>query len=189
MGQLPQIFTRGSHNIMVLYDYNSNAILAIFMKSQHKSELLRACVQLHEYLTNCWLKPVQQRLDNKAPHTLKWSMMQQQVKYQLVPPHIHCCSAVEQAIATFKEHFIAELCTTDKQFLLQLWDYLLPQAALTLNLLHDLHLNPHLSAYKQLNSTHNFNKLPLAPPGTKVIVHVKHRYANHGRHMVSMDGM
>ena len=44
---------------------------------------------------------------------------------------------------------------------------------LTLNLLCLSRLNPKLSAYTQLEGTINFNKTPLAPPGTCIIVHEK----------------
>ena len=52
-----------------------------------------------------------------------------------------------------------------------LWDKLIPQEIITLNLLRDSHLNPRLSAYSQLHVAFNFNRTPLAPPGTKVLVH------------------
>eukprot|EP00957_Ditylum_brightwellii_P035722 2708260-Ditylum_brightwellii.AAC.2 len=45
-------------------------------------------------------------------------------------------------------------------------------------------LNPRISAETQLNGMHDFNHLPLAPPGTKVIVHkkstVRGTWAPHG---------
>ena len=53
-----------------------------------------------------------------------------------------------------------------------LWDQLLPQAEITLNLL-GAQLNPKLSAWAQLHGTFDFNRTPLAPPGIHVIVHEK----------------
>ena len=49
----------------------------------------------------------------------------------------------------------------------------MPQAIITLNLLHSsrLHLNP--SAYSQVQGHFDFNRTPLAPLGTKVMVHEK----------------
>ena len=44
---------------------------------------------------------------------------------------------------------------------------------MTLNLLRPARCNPHLSAYAYLNGEHNYNKVPLAPPGTKIIIHRK----------------
>jgi hypothetical protein len=57
------------------------------------------------------------------------------IDFQLAPPHIHQCNAAERAIQMFKNHFVTYLCTADKHFPMQLWDRLLQQAILTLNLL------------------------------------------------------
>ena len=51
------------------------------------------------------------------------------------------------------------------------WDRLLQQALITLNLLRSSRANPKLSAYAYLHGVFDFNKTPLAPPGTKTIVH------------------
>ena len=50
---------------------------------------------------------------------------------------------------------------------------MLPQCLLTLNLLLPLRINPKLSAYSHLHGAFNFNRTPLAPPGTKIIIHDK----------------
>jgi hypothetical protein len=68
-------------------------------------------------------------------------------------------------------------------FPLYLWPELLPQAELTLNLLRASRLNPKLSAYAHLEGNFDFNRTPLAPPGTKVVAHDKHHnktWALHG---------
>jgi hypothetical protein len=65
------------------------------------------------------------------------------------------------------------LCSTDTQFPIHLWDRLIPQAVITLNLLRHSRLNPKLSAHAQLNGLFDYNKTPLASPGTKVIIHKK----------------
>ena len=44
-------------------------------------------------------------------------------KIQFVLPGIHRINAAEQAIHTFKEHFVTGLCTVDKIFPLQVWDW------------------------------------------------------------------
>jgi hypothetical protein len=57
------------------------------------------------------------------------------ITYQLVPPHCHRRNAAERAIRIFIEHFVAGLFSVDPDFPLHLWDRLLPQAEITLNLL------------------------------------------------------
>ena len=61
------------------------------------------------------------------------------------------------------------LCTVHPQFPLQLWCELLPHAEITLNLLQQSQANSKLSAYAILEGKFNFNKTPLAPPGTKAL--------------------
>ena len=56
-------------------------------------------------------------------------------EYQLVPPHTHRSNASERAIRTFKAHFLSILAVVAPDIARNLWDLLLPQAELTLNLL------------------------------------------------------
>jgi hypothetical protein len=95
------------------------------------------------------------------------------IDYQLVPPKVHRRNAAERAIRTFKNHFIAGLCSVDKNFPLHLWDKLLPQAELPLNLLRGSRMNPKLSAHAQMHGHFDSNRTPLAPPGIRVRVHLK----------------
>ena len=41
-------------------------------------------------------------------------MKSMNIKYQLVPPSNHRANNAERAIQTFKNHFIAGLCSVDK---------------------------------------------------------------------------
>ena len=74
-------------------------------------------------------------MDSKASRVVKRFVTNTTAKYQLVEPHNHRVNAAERAIRTFKNHFVAGLASTHPQFPLYLWDELLPQAELTLNLL------------------------------------------------------
>jgi len=111
-------------------------------------------------------------------------MISQGIEYQLTPPDVHRRNAAERAIRTFKNHFVAGLCSLDPNFPLHLWDRLLPQALLTLNLLRPSHINPSLSAHAQLFGAYDFSKHPIGPPGSRVIIHTKPKnrepWAPHG---------
>jgi hypothetical protein len=159
--------------IMILYDYDCNAILAEPMKNRSNSEMIRAYTYLEEFLTECGLKPKLILLDNEASKALRDKMTKAGIRLQLAPPHIHRRNAAERAIQTFKNHFIAGLCSTDKDFPMHLWCRLLPQASITLNLLWVSRINPKLSAYAQLNGNFDFNRTPMAPPGIWLLVHEK----------------
>ncbi len=112
-------------------------------------------------------------MDNECSTLLADYMTKQGIDYQLVPVGQHRRNAAERAIRTFKNHFIAGLCTTNKQFPLHLWDKLVFQALLTLNLMRRSRINPNLSAWAQVYGNYDFNCTPISPPGIRVLVHKK----------------
>jgi hypothetical protein len=93
--------------------------------------------------------------------------------FQLVPPDVHHTNAAEHAIQTFKAHFLSILAGIDNSFPNYLWDKLLPQAELTLNLLHQATLAPSLSAWEYFHGPFNYDDTPLGPMGFPVIIHNK----------------
>jgi hypothetical protein len=107
-----------------------------------------------------------------------------------VLPHCHRRNAAERAIRTFKEHFVAGLSSVDPTFPLHLWDRLLPQAEITLNLLRISRLHPQLSAAAHFHGLVDYNKTAFAPPGCKIIAHEKpgkrRTWAPHGQHGYSL---
>ena len=163
----------GNNYLMILYDFDSNAILVAPMKNRQATSIVAAYKVLHARLCAAGLRPSLQRLDNECSQALKDFMTIENVDYQLVPPGVHRRNAAERAIRTFQNHFIAGLCSVDKDFPLHLWDQLLPQAEITLNLLCASRINPKLSAWAQLHGIFDFNRTPLAPPGIRVLAHEK----------------
>ena len=117
------------------------------------------------------MKPKLRTLDNEASQLLLDYIKDEDIDYQLVPPHMHHRNLAEQAIQTFKSHFIAMLCGCNSGFHLHLWCRLLPQAEITLNLLRTSRINPNLSAHAQVHGQFNYNQNPIAPLGTRVIVY------------------
>ena len=65
------------------------------------------------------------------------------------------------------------LAGTTDSFPLHLWNRLLPQTKITLNLLRQSNATPNLSAYAHLLGPFDYNKMPLAPMGCEVQVHKK----------------
>jgi hypothetical protein len=163
----------GNTQLFLLYDYDSNSIHAEPMPSKSGAAILHAYKTVHNRLVHAGLRPQLQKLDNECSTALKQFLREEHVDFQLVPPGIHRANAAERAIRTFKNHFIAGLCSTDRDFPLHLWDRLLPQAVLTLNLMRGSRINPNLSAWAQVYGQFDFNRTPIAPPGTRVLVHVK----------------
>jgi hypothetical protein len=97
-GRFPIRSNRGNQYIFVLYDYDSNAILAEPMKNRTDREMVRAFKHLHAYLCDRGLRPKLQKLDNEASTALQHAMRQENIDYQLVPPHVHRRNAAERAI-------------------------------------------------------------------------------------------
>ena len=172
-GRFPVTSSSGNQYIMVLYKYDTNAILTEPIKNRTGAEILRAYQKLHTYLTRRGFQPRTHWLDNEASESLKHFNTHHNITFQLVPPHMHRRNAAERTIRTWKNHFVAGLCSTDTNFPMHLWDRLLPQATLTLNLLRPSRRNPHISAYQMLEGAFDFNRTPMAPPGTKIIIHEK----------------
>jgi hypothetical protein len=103
----------GNNYLLALCDYDSNSILARPMKSRHATTILSAYKVLHTKLCTAGLRPQLQRLDDECSTILKEYMTAQDVECQLVPPGVHRRNAAERAIRTFKNHFIAGLCSVD----------------------------------------------------------------------------
>ena len=112
-------------------------------------------------------------MNNECSSDFKESIKKYEIDFQLAPPHMHRQNAVERAIRTYKNHFIAGLSMADPYLPISEWDRLISQCTITLNLLQNPRVNPYLSAYAYLFGPYVFNKSPMAPPGTCVIVHEK----------------
>ena len=97
-----------------------------------------------------------QILDNEASAEYKRSIKTKwNAKYQSVPTHTHPSNASERAICTFKAHFLSILAGVAPYFPRNLWDLLLQQAELTLNLLIQATLDPSQSAWSYFHGSFN----------------------------------
>jgi hypothetical protein len=164
-GKFPVRSSKGKSYVMICYVYDCNYVEVIPMKSLSASEWVKAYDTVHQELTVKGFKPKLQTLDNEASTALKNFFTVNDIDYQLVPPHCHRRNAAECAIRTFKEHFVAGLSSVDPAFPLHLWDRLLPQAEITLNLLRTSRLHPQLSAVAHFHGLVDYNKTAFAPPG------------------------
>jgi hypothetical protein len=176
---------KGNSYVMLCYIYDCNYIKVVPMKSRSASEWVTAYDSIHQELTVKGLKPKLQTLNNEASTALKNSFTVNDIAYQLVPPHYHRRNAAERAIRTFTEHFLAGLYSVYPSFPMHLWDRLLPQAEITLNLLRTSRLHPQLSAAAHYHELVGYNKTAFASPGCKLIAHEKpgkrRTWASHGQ--------
>jgi hypothetical protein len=88
-GIFPVVSSKGNKYIMILYDYDSNAILAQPIKDRTAPELLRAYQVMEQALVARGLTPKLMKLDNEASKLLKTYLHQQNITFKLVPPYSH----------------------------------------------------------------------------------------------------
>ena len=173
-GQFPTRSRSGNKYIMVMVDIDSSGILVEPMKSRKDAEMIRAYNTLMSRLHSAGIVPQKHVLDNEISTAMKALIQDQyKMKYELVPPGCHRRNAAEVAIRNFKAHFLSVLAGVADDFPPSLWDKLLPQTEITLNLLRQSNATPTISAYAHMNGPFDYNKMPLAPMGCKVQVHEK----------------
>ena len=119
-GRLPVIYIKGNKYILVAYHYYSNTIYEEPLKTRSGIDLKTAYQKLYSLFTNRGLTPGLHIQDNECPTVLKTFVREENEKFQLVPPHIHCRNSAERSIQTFKEHLIVGLASTHKDFPLHL---------------------------------------------------------------------
>jgi hypothetical protein len=175
--------------MLILYNYDSNAILVEPMKNRGDAEVLRAYKQLYNILTDHGLQPKLNILDNEASKAIKRAIQKTGTTLQLVKPNNHRVNTAKRAVRTFKNPFIAGLCSTHPNFPVTLRDKLIPQAVLMLNLLRTSRLNPKLLAHAQIYGLFDYNKTPLAPPGTRALIFEDPDKLQSGRPMAKKPGM
>ena len=170
-GKFPTTSSNGNKYVFILYAYDLNAILAEPLKSRTATHITEAYDKLIQQLRRCGHQPTVHWLDNEASALMKNYDLDQKINYQLVPPHTHRRNAAERAIRTWKNHYIANLCNVHPSFPLHLWDRLIPQVTMALNMLRPCRFNNKLSAYEAMHGTFNYDATPLAPLGCKILIH------------------
>jgi hypothetical protein len=170
-GAFPVRSFKNMQYIFNAYIYDLNAIIVCPMPPYTHASFIAAFTKVFNILRARDYQPVLNVMDNKCSKTAKKHIQAKKMTIQLVPPHNHHVNAAICTIGTFKEHIVTALATVDMLCPLQLWDEFLPHVELTLNLLRFSHHNPLISANQKLYSQFNFNKMPLAPLGTKALVY------------------
>jgi hypothetical protein len=144
------------------------------MKNRSDAEMIQAYNILVKRLLQAGVQPRKHVLDNELSVHMKNHICEQyKFTVELVPPGCHRCNAAEVAICNFKAHFLSVLAGTATSFPSNLWDRLLPQTEITLNLLRQSNATPIISAYAHLCGPFNYNKMPLALMGCEVQIHEK----------------
>ena len=88
-GRFPIQSNRGANFILVVYKYDSNAIIVRPLRNRTASEIKRVFQSVIHYLHARGLRPRLHTLENEASSILHDYLRSEEVEYQLVPPHIH----------------------------------------------------------------------------------------------------
>jgi hypothetical protein len=174
-GHFPMQSQQGNKYIMVMVEININAILVEPMKSRKDEEMIQAYNALLLRLKRAGIVPKKHVLDNEISENMK-NHIHNTCKFnmELVPPGCHQRNAANVAICNFKAHFLSVLAgVANDDFPPSLWDQLLPQTKITINLIQQSNATPTLSAYTHLSRPFDYNKMPLAPMGCEAQVHEK----------------
>ena len=160
----------------ILYDFQNPITdvfepIRIFPTRKHRLWTLESLWFL--ILMTAAFKPTTCVIDNKSSNDLNNALLKDNISYQLVLPHAHCTSLAKRAIQIFKQHFNTSLALVDPDSPLAQWDCLIAQAIITLNILRSSGTNPKMSAHIYLFEEFDFNAIPLAPPGIRVLAHMK----------------
>jgi hypothetical protein len=173
-GWFPICARLGNQYVMIAYHTAGNLILqqAFATKADKHCiptfNVIMTCLTAQGLSVDLNIRDNEASADFKRVITKTW-----QAKFQLVPPDMHHRNKAEQMIRHFKYHFLSILAGVDATFTPSLWDLLLPQAKLTINLLCQATANPKILAWKHFNGPFNFNRTPLAPVGYRVLIHAK----------------
>ena len=135
-----------------MYSHDAN-----YIHVEPMGRLVDAFRRGHAFFKSKGFHPKFERLDNETSKEFQDYMKSENISFhQYITPNSKRCNAAERAIRMFKNHFISTLlCTVDKDFPLQLWDAILPQTEMTLNLMRGSH------TYRPgINSTANTTLLP-----------------------------
>ena len=148
-------------SVFIMCNWSSNSILVTPVPDTKSETLIITFKTNIAYLKERGFKPTFNIINNVASKAVQTYLENKaHIKIQLVEPHNHCVNAAECTIQTFKNHMIAGLCTASSDFPALLWDYLIPQAQDSLNMLRTSRVHPKVSAYHILEGVHDFNQSP-----------------------------
>ena len=148
--------------IMVMVAVESNSILVTPIKSRNNDELEQVYLLILKRIKQTGVEVRKNVLDSKCSASMK-ELTKNICELELVPPVCHQRNIAEMAIRTFKSHFVSILSGVDPYFLMSLWDKLLPQSELTLNLLRQSNVTPNVSVHAHQFGNFDYDRMPLAP--------------------------
>ncbi len=136
---------------------DSNAILVEPMKNRKDAKMIRVYNALMLRLKRAGIVPKKYVLDNEVSKNMKNHIRDTcTLDMGLVPPGCHRRNTAEVAIHNFKAHFLIVLANVANDFPTNLWDQLLPQTKITINLIQQSNSTPNVLAYAHLSGPFDY---------------------------------
>lgn len=172
------------NNYILVATFNGYIYLGA-MPSKSGPHYVKAYEHMLRHFSDLKIRPTIQRLDNETSSVLETFLRKEGITIQYVPPHNHRANHAERAIRDVKNYMLAMLAGAHGDFPMELWDELLPQLSLVLNVLRPFLPNPAISAYEGAHGhKYDFLAHPIAPCGTQVVIHespaARPSWAKHG---------
>jgi hypothetical protein len=160
---------------MVMVEIDSNTIRIKPMKNRKDAKMIWAYSALMLQLKRAGIVPKKHVLNNEVSENMKNHIRDMcKLDMELVPPGCHRRNAAKVAICNFKAHFLSVLAgVVANNFPPNLWDWLLPQTEITINLIQQSNATLNVLAYAHLSGPFDYNKMPLTPMGCEAQVHKK----------------
>ena len=162
-GVYPILSSCGIKYILILYNYNSNIILAKAMKTNKGEDITTTYDALYTTLTDAGITQILQYLNNETSREIIASIKSKNLKYQLATPHDHRLNPAKRAVSTFKNSSIVILAGCDQRFPKYLLCQLVPPVVNPPNILRQSRINPKLSTNDQVFGVFNYQRTPLVP--------------------------
>ena len=168
-GRFPFVSARG-YQYMLVSVYRGFIFVAL-MRDRTAGEYVKALRETYAFLSKNGHKPELQTLDNESSSALTTFLKTEaKVKLNLVPPNTHRRNRAERAIRDWKNHFLSLLATIDRDFPMNQWDLLVPQAMLTINILRPCRSNIAISAHEGIyGSKYDFGAHPIHVAGMRIV--------------------
>ena len=116
-------------------------------------------------------KPRLNIMDSKDLQTVKKYITDNDVKYQLLEQKKALCKWRIESHLHSKNHFVVVLSFVPRGFPIFLWDELMPQDEIKLNILQSSRTCPKLLAHAHLHGILNYNPTPLTPAGYRALIY------------------
>ena len=141
----------GNRYIMVMCEMDSNSIMTEAMKDRTAGEIIKAYQKLVKRLKKAGIHPKKHILDNECSEEYKQAIADNNMQHELVPKGQHRRNIAEKAIQTWKAHAIGVFSGMSNKCPLAIWDLLLQQIDMQVNLLRQSNIAPKVSAWADLH--------------------------------------